>query len=77
MNSILTNSKDNTIMYLGACICLIITCSMIFLIRYSITKSKDNSASTSQMFIGKKIGSLCSSDQMCASNKCRSSVCVI
>jgi len=77
MNRIPASSKDNTMMYLASCICLIFTCAMIFLIRYSITKSKDNNASTSQMLFGKKVGSFCSSDQMCASNKCRSSICVI
>jgi hypothetical protein len=77
MNRIPASSTNNTITYLGSCICLIITCAVIFLIRYSITKSKENDASTSQMLIGKKIGSFCSSDQMCASNNCRSSICVI
>jgi hypothetical protein len=70
-------STNNTMMCLGLCVCIVVTCCIIFLIRYSITKSKDNNASTSQMLIGKKLGSFCSSDAMCASNKCSSNICVL
>jgi hypothetical protein len=28
------------------------------------------------MFIGKKIGGICTSDAMCGTNKCRNNICV-
>jgi hypothetical protein len=40
-------------------------------------KSKENGASVSQMYVGKKIGELCTSDAMCGTNKCRLNVCVV
>lgn len=39
-------------------------------------KSSSNGASFTQMYVGKKIGELCTSDAMCGTNKCRNNVCV-
>ena len=40
-------------------------------------KALGNGASASQVMVGKKIGELCTSDAMCATNKCRSNICII
>ena len=39
-------------------------------------KSSNNGASTAQMFIGRQIGDLCTSDDMCGTNKCRNNICI-
>jgi hypothetical protein len=39
-------------------------------------KSSDNGASTAQMFIGRQIGDVCTSDSMCGTNKCRNNICI-
>jgi hypothetical protein len=43
---------------------------------YIFNRSKDNGASVTQMYVGKKPGELCTSDAMCATNKCRNNFCV-
>lgn len=45
----------------------------IFLWRRALS----NGATASQVFVGKKVGELCTSDAMCGTNKCRSGFCVI
>jgi hypothetical protein len=37
----------------------------------------DNGASTLQTHVGKKLGELCTSDAMCASNKCSRNICIL
>jgi heme/copper-type cytochrome/quinol oxidase subunit 2 len=40
-------------------------------------KNKANGATLMQQYAGKKFGELCSSNDMCNSNKCRNNVCVL
>jgi len=40
-------------------------------------RNKANGASLTQQFVGKKIGELCSSNEMCNSNKCVRNVCIL
>jgi uncharacterized protein YpmB len=60
--------SKGTAMVIAGIILFIIIIGVIFY--YSIKNTKDNGGSTAQAFIGKKTGSFCTNDAMCASNKC-------
>ena len=40
-------------------------------------RNKANGASLTQQLVGKKIGELCSSNEMCNSNKCVRNICIL
>lgn len=64
-----------TAMVVGGIILFIIFIGVV--IYFSIKNTKDNGGSTAQALIGKKTGSFCTSDAMCASNKCNNyNICV-
>ena len=39
-------------------------------------RNKNNGATLTQQYVGKKIGELCTGNAMCGSNKCVNNVCV-
>ena len=55
----------------------IIVLFIIFIIAgyFMFKNNKKQGATTIQQFVGKKRGDLCSSNEMCASNKCLNNVC--
>ena len=70
------NSRDSKfILMIIACICFtVFACCICWC---SLKKGQSNGASKSQMIFGKGVGSFCSSNAMCSSNKCSSSICVL
>lgn len=51
---------------------------IVVIIYFSIKNSQDNGGSTAQALIGNKTGSFCTSNAMCASNKCsKYNICVL
>ena len=47
-------------------------------IYFSIQNTKNNGGSITQAFVGKKTGSMCTSNSMCASNKCNKyNICIL
>jgi hypothetical protein len=71
------NSDDNMSgMMIGVIIFFIIIIGVI--IYFVIKNTKDNGGSAAQALIGKKIGEFCTSNAMCASNKCNKyNICVL
>lgn len=56
---------------------VIILAGIIGLSVFLWKRSLNNGASVAQVYVGKKIGELCTADAMCGTNKCRYNVCVI
>jgi hypothetical protein len=48
-----------------------------FLSYYLWKRALNNGATVAQVYVGKKIGELCTSDAMCGTNKCRRNICII
>jgi hypothetical protein len=75
----LDNSKDskygNYVLIAVLCICFIV-CT-ICICWFTFRSGRNNGSSTSQIILGRGVGNFCSSDAMCSSNRCRSSICVL
>ena len=69
--------SDNGKLFLLIVIGLIIIGGIVGLSIFLWNRSRNNGASVAQIYVGKKIGELCTADAMCGTNKCRHSVCVI
>jgi hypothetical protein len=51
---------------------------LIGVVSYFLWKrALNNGATVTQVYVGKKIGELCTSDAMCGTNKCRRNICII
>jgi hypothetical protein len=71
------SDTENIKMYaIQGTITLVVIIGIILFGVFIFRKSSDNGASVLQMFIGKKIGGICTSDAMCGTNKCRNNICV-
>jgi hypothetical protein len=57
---------------------IIIIVVTIIIIYFLVKNSQDNGSSVKQALVGKGIGSLCTSNDMCGSNKCNNyGICVL
>jgi uncharacterized membrane protein len=56
---------------------IVVSLVIIIILYFVNKKARDNGASWVQIFTGKDIGSLCSSDAMCKSNKCKNNLCYL
>lgn len=57
-------------------IAIVVIIALILIGVFLFRKSSNNGASVPQMFIGRQIGELCTSDAMCGTNKCRNNICI-
>lgn len=73
-SSSMTNS-DNDIYFLIYLVCFFVTLIISFVLLF--IKSKKNGATLMQYLFGKGITSVCTTNGMCASNKCVNSFCVL
>jgi hypothetical protein len=56
----------------------IIILAIIGVVSYFLwQRALNNGATVAQVYVGKKIGELCTSDAMCGTNKCRRNICII
>ena len=58
-------------------ITIVVFVIIIVIIVFVNKKARDNGATWLQIFLGKDIGSLCSNDGMCKSNKCKNNLCYL
>ncbi len=71
------SDTENIKMYaIQGTIALVVIIGIILFGIFIFRKSSANGASVLQMFIGKKIGDICTSDAMCGTNKCSNNICV-
>jgi hypothetical protein len=71
------DNSDNSKLILMAIFCICFTVFAYCICWCSLKKGQSNGASKSQMIFGKGVGNFCSSNAMCSSNKCSSSICVL
>ncbi len=79
MSSNLSNffKNDNVQLIMYIFIGILVLAGIIGLSVYLWKRSLKNGASILQVYVGKKIGELCTNDAMCATNKCRKNICII